>query len=122
MPLLRPAVVGEIRNDVLRQIGMPLAASPDVANNTFLHASERDALAEAGMPAWVSFAGKIKDIHKAATVFWASGTRGTILTKRGYDRMLSKSNPCDAKPAANWSTAPERRWPNSSDRCGAWPT
>ncbi|MDQ2989920.1 MAG: hypothetical protein M3R60_12540 [Pseudomonadota bacterium] len=47
-----PAVVGEIRNDVLRQIGMPLSASLGVANNTFLHAWEREDLAEAGMPAW----------------------------------------------------------------------
>lgn len=31
-----PAVVGEIRNDILRQISEPLAISRSIANNTYL--------------------------------------------------------------------------------------
>ena len=90
-----PAVVGEIRNDVLRQIAMPLSASLGVANNTFLHAWEREELAETGMPAWVALAAKVKETNKAATVFWASESSGKFLTERGLDRTLSKSNPRD---------------------------
>ncbi|MEJ7806766.1 MAG: methyl-accepting chemotaxis protein, partial [Telluria sp.] len=35
-----PAVVGEIRNDILRQIAFPLATSLAVANNSYVHAWE----------------------------------------------------------------------------------
>ena len=90
-----PAIVGEIRNDVLRQIGMPLSASLGVANNTFLHTWEREELAEAGTPAWVAFAAKVKENNKAATVFWASGTSGKFFAEKGYDRTLSRENPRD---------------------------
>jgi methyl-accepting chemotaxis protein len=46
-----PAVVGAIRNDILRQIGGPVSASLAVANNTFLHGWEREGLPESGMAA-----------------------------------------------------------------------
>ncbi|MCC2958846.1 hypothetical protein LK540_00140 [Massilia sp. IC2-278] len=39
-----PAVVGEIRNDVLRQITGPLSASLGVAGNTYVQAWERAGL------------------------------------------------------------------------------
>ena len=70
-----PAVVAAIRNDILRQIGGPVSASLAVANNTFLQAWERDGLPESGMDAWRAYAGKMKSVYGAGSVFWASPRR-----------------------------------------------
>ncbi|WLI90508.1 methyl-accepting chemotaxis protein [Massilia sp. R2A-15] len=90
-----PAVVGEIRNDILRQIALPMSASLAVANNTFLTGWEAGGLDEAGVAAWVAYAEKVKAVNKAATVFWASESTGKFFTEKGYDRTLTKTAPAD---------------------------
>jgi len=86
-----PAVVGEIRNDVLRQIGEPLAASQAVANNTYLHEWEAQGLPDDGMAGWQRYAKQLKEKTKAASVFWVSGATGKYLTEAGLNRTLDKS-------------------------------
>ena len=90
-----PAVVGEIRNDVLRQIGGPATASLAVANNTFLHAWERDNLADSGLDAWRAYASKMKDVNKAASVFWASPSQMKFMDQSGLGYTMEKGNPRD---------------------------
>ena len=64
-----PAVVGEIRNDILRQIGAPLATSQAIANKTFLHAWEVGGLNDEGIETWKNYAQKIQNKTQAASVF-----------------------------------------------------
>ena len=91
-----PAVVGEIGNDVLRQIGGPLTASLAVANNTFLLDWERRDLDESGMDAWRAYAARMKEVNKAVTVFWASPSQLKFLDQGGLSYMMEKGNPRDA--------------------------
>ncbi|MEG0202191.1 MAG: methyl-accepting chemotaxis protein, partial [Comamonas sp.] len=51
-----PAVVGEIRNDILRQIGMPLAMAKSVAGNSFVLDWETAGEPEGGNAAWAKYA------------------------------------------------------------------
>ncbi|UUZ46918.1 hypothetical protein LP420_24875 [Massilia sp. B-10] len=44
-----PSVVGEIRNDIRRQIAVPLATSLAIANNAYLHSWEAEGLPESGL-------------------------------------------------------------------------
>jgi methyl-accepting chemotaxis protein len=90
-----PAVVGEIRNDILRRIGEPLALSQGIANNNFLLDWEAGGLADTGLEAWQHYAAKIKESAKASTVFWVSGETGKYFTENGLDRTLSKDSPSD---------------------------
>jgi len=91
-----PAVVGEIRNDVLRQISGPLTASQGVAGNTYVQAWERAGLDDAGLDAWRAYAGKLKADTRAATVFWASPSTGKFLDESGLSYMLEQDKPRDA--------------------------
>ncbi|MFC5550402.1 methyl-accepting chemotaxis protein [Massilia aerilata] len=90
-----PAVVGTIRNDILRQIGGPVSASLAVANNTFLQAWERDGLPESGMEAWTAYAKKMKSVYHAGSVFWASPGKMQFLTEDGLDHAMEKNAPRD---------------------------
>ncbi len=90
-----PAVVGEIRNDILKQIGAPLATSLSIVNNSYLLDWESDGLPEAGAAGWVKFAKNLKEKTKAATVFWVSGATGKYYTESGLNRTLSKDAPSD---------------------------
>jgi methyl-accepting chemotaxis protein len=90
-----PAVVGEIRNDILRQIAMPLATSVGVANNTFLLEWEKNGGAETGIAAWQAYAMRIKQSANAANVFWASEGDGKFYTEKGFERSLSSTTPRD---------------------------
>ena len=85
-----PAVVGEIRNDILRQIGGPLAASLDVANNTFLQAWEKEGLQDGGLDAWRAYAARLKAVHKVDTVFWASPAQMKFMDQGGLSYMLGE--------------------------------
>ncbi|HEU4850751.1 MAG TPA: methyl-accepting chemotaxis protein [Telluria sp.] len=91
-----PAVVGEIRNDILRRISVPVSTSLGIANNTFLYAWERDGALDEGMAAWTDYANRVKTSSKAATVFWASNTTGRFMTEKGYDRTLTRETPRDS--------------------------
>ena len=90
-----PAVVGEIRNDVLRRIGEPLAISQGIANNNYLLDWEAAGLPDTGLEAWQHYAARIKASTKASTVFWVSGETGKYFTDAGLDRTLSKSAASD---------------------------
>ena len=90
-----PAVVGEIRNDILRQIAAPLAAAHALTANTFLLDWEAAGLPEEGAPGWLKAARAIKEKFKAASVFWVSGATGKYYTDTGLTRTLSRSAPGD---------------------------
>ena len=68
-----PAVVGEIRNDILRQIGTPLAIAKTTASNSFLLDWEAADQPAEGDAAWVKYASSVKKQAGAETVFWVSG-------------------------------------------------
>ena len=91
-----PAVVGEIRNDILRQIAVPMTASLAIADNTFLHAWENEGLPETGLPAWLAYANAIKQKNKADAVFWVSGATGKYYTDKGFNMEMKKSDPGNA--------------------------
>ncbi|MDQ1833096.1 methyl-accepting chemotaxis protein [Massilia scottii] len=86
-----PSVIGEIRNDVLRQIAVPLATSLALANNSYVQAWEAEGLPDTGMEAWKAYAGQIKARNKAATVFWISESTGKYMTDQGLSRTLAKA-------------------------------
>ncbi len=90
-----PAVVGEIRNDILRQISLPLATSLAIANNSYVHAWEAQDLADTGLEAWKTYAARIKANNKAATVFWVSETSGKYMNEAGLNRTLSRDAASD---------------------------
>ncbi len=90
-----PARIGEIRNDILRQIAQPLALSQAIAGNTYVQAWENAGLDDAGLPAWQSYAKQVKQMSHAASVFYVSETSGKYLNETGLSRTLSKSNPGD---------------------------
>jgi methyl-accepting chemotaxis protein len=91
-----PAVVGQIRNDILRQITGPLTASLGIAGNIYLHAWENEDLADGGMATWRAYAAKIKSDNRAATVFWASPATLKFIDESGLSYMMEKGNPRDA--------------------------
>jgi len=88
-----PAVVGEIRNEIRHQIAGPLTASLAVANDTFLHAWENDGMPEAGVPAWLTYAGMVKQKNAADVVFWISETTGKYYTDKGFNLDMKRDNP-----------------------------
>ncbi|SDM21942.1 methyl-accepting chemotaxis protein [Oryzisolibacter propanilivorax] len=67
-----PAVVGEIRNDILRQIGAPVALADSIAHNTYALDWEAAGQPEEGNAGWFRFAQAIKQRVNASTVFWVS--------------------------------------------------
>ncbi|MFC5550403.1 methyl-accepting chemotaxis protein [Massilia aerilata] len=87
-----PAVVDGIRNDILRQIAVPLTASLAVADNTFLQAWENEDLPEAGLPAWLAYARAVKQKNKADAVFWVSGATGKYYTDKGLNMVMTRSD------------------------------
>jgi methyl-accepting chemotaxis protein len=91
-----PAVVGQIRNDILRQITGPLTASLGIAGNSYLHAWENEDLADPGMATWRAYAARLKADNKAATVFWASPSTLKFIDESGLSYMMEKGNPRDA--------------------------
>ncbi|MTW04568.1 methyl-accepting chemotaxis protein [Pseudoduganella ginsengisoli] len=90
-----PAQIGEIRNDILRQINQPLSVSQTLANDTFLHDWEDAGLPDEGADAWKKYAKQLKSKNNAATVFWVSHATGKYFTDAGYDRTLSKDKASD---------------------------
>ncbi|MBD8532171.1 MULTISPECIES: methyl-accepting chemotaxis protein [unclassified Massilia] len=91
-----PAVVSAIRNDILRQVSGPVTASLGVAHNSYLHAWERDGLADSGLDAWRAYAAKMKALNKAVTVFWASPAQMKFMDETGLSYMMEKGSPRDA--------------------------
>ena len=90
-----PAQIGEIRNDILRQIAQPLSVSLTLANNTFLHEWEEAGVPDEGAAGWLKAATQLKSKNQAATVFWISQSTGKYFGDKGYDRTLSKDKASD---------------------------
>lgn len=90
-----PAVVGEIRNDILHRISLPLASSLAIANNSFLLSWEAAGLPEEGTGHWQTYAQRMKAKTGAAAVFWVSNATGKYFTGDGYDRTLDRKNASD---------------------------
>ncbi|GEQ77022.1 methyl-accepting chemotaxis protein [Comamonas testosteroni] len=84
-----PAVVGEIRNDILRQIGTPLAMARSVAGNSFVLDWEAAGEPEDGNAAWARYAQAVKQQAGASSVFWVSGTTGQYFGEQGPVRKLA---------------------------------
>jgi len=91
-----PAQVGEIRNDILKQIAEPLTVSRTLANDTFLHAWEDAGTPEEGLAAWTAYAKSVKAMTNAASIFWVSAGSGKYFSEKGFDRTVSKSAPDDS--------------------------
>ncbi|MFD2368101.1 methyl-accepting chemotaxis protein [Pseudoduganella sp. GCM10020061] len=91
-----PAVVGQIRNDILHRIAVPAAASRGIANNTLLHPWARAGSPDEGIDTWTEYARQVKKETKASMVFWASLENGRYLTDAGYDRTLTRDAPRDS--------------------------
>jgi methyl-accepting chemotaxis protein len=85
-----PAEVGEIRNDIQRQISVPLATARSIAANTFLLNWEKAGLPDDGLPAWRSYAENVRKLTGAATVSWVSAATGKYYDHSGYKRTLEK--------------------------------
>ena len=90
-----PAMLGEIRNDVLKDIASPLALSRGIAANTFLLDWEAAGHPEAGLEAWKAYAQGLQAKSKAASVFWVSAQTGRYFTTQGLDRTLDRNAPGD---------------------------
>jgi methyl-accepting chemotaxis protein len=90
-----PAQVGEIRNDVLRQISQPLAVVQTMANDVFLQDWEDAELAESGMATFQRYARMLKEKNKAAVVSWSSQAASRYMTDAGLSRTLDKQQPAD---------------------------
>ena len=90
-----PAAVGEIRNDILRQIGGPLALTQGMAGNTMLLDWEEKGLSDDGMAAWQKYAQRLKADAKAATISWVSEATGKYLNESGVSRTVNKGDASD---------------------------
>ncbi|MBA5607433.1 HAMP domain-containing protein [Duganella sp. FT3S] len=90
-----PAVVGEIRNDILRQIGEPVASALAISANTFLLDWEKAGLPDSGDAAWIAYAHSAKKVSKAATVSWVSAATGKYYGDQGLKRTMDKNSPDD---------------------------
>ncbi|NRR32902.1 HAMP domain-containing protein [Oxalobacteraceae bacterium] len=88
-----PAVVGEIRNDLLREMAQPLAVAQDMAHNRYVLDWEKGGLADEGIPTWNAYSSEIKQRLKAQKIFWVSETTGKYLVETGLSRTLEKSDP-----------------------------
>ncbi len=90
-----PAVVGEIRNDILHRISLPLASSLAIANNAYLLSWEAQGLPDEGVEQWKAYAQRMKAKTGAAAVFWVSNETGKYFTGEGYNRTLDRKNGSD---------------------------
>ena len=90
-----PAQVGEIRNDVLRQISQPLSVVQTMANDVFLQDWEDAGLADIGMATFQRYAKMLKEKNKAAVVSWSSQAASRYMTDAGLIRTLDKQLPAD---------------------------
>ncbi len=90
-----PAQVGEIRNDVLRQISQPLSVVQTMANDIYLQDWEDAGLPDDGLAAFQRYASVIKTKNQAASINWASGNTGKYFTTEGLLRTLDKNQASD---------------------------
>ncbi|MES2259604.1 MAG: methyl-accepting chemotaxis protein [Pseudomonadota bacterium] len=87
-----PAVVGEIRNDIKREIGEPVAAALAIANNSYILDWEAAGLPEEGLAGWKRYATLVKEKTKAARISWVSAATGNYYSETGLARTMNRSN------------------------------
>ena len=90
-----PAQVGEIRNDVLRQISQPLSVVQTMANDIYLQDWEDADLPDSGIATFQRYATVVKEKNKAASINWASASTGKYFTTDGLLRTLDKNQAAD---------------------------
>ncbi|MDO8041823.1 methyl-accepting chemotaxis protein [Janthinobacterium sp. SUN137] len=90
-----PAQVGEIRNDVLRQISQPLSVVQTMANDVYLQDWEDAGLPDSGIATFQRYAAVVKEKNKAASINWASASTGKYFTTEGLLRTLDKNQAAD---------------------------
>ena len=90
-----PAQVGEIRNDVLRQISQPLSVVQTMANDVYLQDWEDAGLPDSGIATFQRYATVVKEKNKAASINWASASTGKYFTTEGLLRTLDKNQAAD---------------------------
>ncbi|APA70538.1 methyl-accepting chemotaxis protein [Janthinobacterium sp. 1_2014MBL_MicDiv] len=90
-----PAQVGEIRNDVLRQISQPLSVVQTMANDVYLQDWEDAGLPDSGIATFQRYAKAVKEKNKAASINWASASTGKYFTTDGLLRTLDKNQAAD---------------------------
>ncbi|MDX8122938.1 methyl-accepting chemotaxis protein [Janthinobacterium sp. GMG2] len=90
-----PAQVGEIRNDVLRQISQPLSVVQTMANDVYLQDWEDAGLPDSGIATFQRYAKVVKEKNKAASINWASASTGKYFTTEGLLRTLDKNQAAD---------------------------
>ena len=90
-----PAQVGEIRNDVLRQISQPLSVVQTMANDVYLQDWEDAGLPDSGIATFQRYAKVVKEKNKAASINWASASTGKYFTTDGLLRTLDKNQAAD---------------------------
>ncbi|QKY01310.1 HAMP domain-containing protein [Janthinobacterium lividum] len=90
-----PAQVGEIRNDVLRQISQPLSVVQTMANDVYLQDWEDAGLPDSGIATFQRYASVVKEKNKAASINWASASTGKYFTTDGLLRTLDKNQAAD---------------------------
>lgn len=83
-----PAVLGSVRSELQRQVGEPLGAALDMADNHFLLTWERAGQPADGLAAFQAYAARLKARHRAQQVYWVSQTQGRYLTELGPQRPL----------------------------------
>ena len=90
-----PAQVGEIRNDVLRQISQPLSVVQTMANDVYLQDWEDAGLPDSGIATFQRYAAVVKQKNQAASINWASASTGKYFTTEGLLRTLDKNQAAD---------------------------
>jgi methyl-accepting chemotaxis protein len=90
-----PVNVTAIRNDLLKVIAGPLAQSRAMAVNPALLKWEADGQPDDQAAAWQAYAGRLKEVAQASSVYWVSESSGRYQTDRGLDRTLSRDAPAD---------------------------
>jgi methyl-accepting chemotaxis protein len=90
-----PVNVTAIRNDLLKVIAGPLAQSRAMAVNPALLQWEAAGTPPEQLAAWQAYAGKLKDVAQASSVYWVSESSGRYHTDKGLDRTLSRDAAAD---------------------------
>lgn len=78
-----PVNVTAIRNDLLKVIAGPLAQSRAMAANPALLQWESAGTPEDQAPAWQAYAGRLKEVAQASSVYWVSESTGRYHTDKG---------------------------------------
>ena len=90
-----PVNVTAIRNDLLKVIAGPLAQSRAMAVNPALLKWESEGTPDERAADWQAYAGRLKEVAQASSVYWVSEATGRYHTDKGLDRTLSPNAASD---------------------------